>query len=786
MSNPNMSVLSDPFLGTASRNPTWNLASGTFGYDNDVDATYVTTGVIPSFVGASLYNAIDNAFSAKIIPAVGDKSFTALVIQANANNYVQMSVGPGQQFRGFVSDNKQVFQPDTDFPDYDPAVHVFWRIRELETKTFFFETSTDGETWTTLGSVGYAWDSSEVTVMFFAGATEDNEIGSPFRAYIRDVNQRPVQLVLSAEGDGTSGGDGYPQETEPLSLRGVGFAVSGDEGTTGPTVQIIRGGVTDFGIWDTGQPDAANMRVRASSASGTVSSTVTRRAWISSTAPSVYRDGSYWPMARYASVAGTWTNIPDASSQWLTNVQMEENNNFGNRLSLDGSSYQNISAYAPQFPAGGSGSGTVIRSDDRALSGTFSGKMIYRGATQPPRVITSGLSVYYPYPTEEGLAPCTSSETIRGSVWISADRPNLQWFASLIQYNSVGAILSATFLNPTITSLISHPGDGSWQQGTVTGSIVSGATKVAVVPVIVWSGVAEDETVYMDSHFITGTNPGISDAPTPYVDPRQIQINIKADEVNYAMNSGFNADLTGWFVYLSGLTGNSASVINNHWDSGVGYRSLGSARVDLTQPAVGTTLSPTSKVGIGSQRLWSGGGVYPQIRGLKIGKTYNFSCWVRKGPGCPEIGMSFYDANGVGKFGSPSVNNGLMYSQAKDGTRPQNVDGDWVRLEMDYTIPEGSLSEFQIWVWVYGQDVIAKAPFSFWVDSVTVTEGAGAKTHFNGDFGSADYLWEATRNNSRTHFYNDLTHKRSRVDQVVAGNVPVGANYLVQYAQPPT
>lgn len=785
MSHPSMSVLSDPFLSPTARNPSWNLASGTYGFDTDAHASFVTTGVIPSFLGASLYSAVDTSFSAQVSPASGDKSFTALVIQANANNFVQMSVGPGREFRGFVSDNKQVVQPDASFPSYDPSAHAFWRIRDLESKTFFFDVSSDGNSWVTLGSVGYAWDSSEVTVMFFAGATEENEDGSPFIAHIHNVNQRPVQLVLSSEGDGISGGDGYPEETVPTALRGVGSSVSGAEGTTGPVVQIISGGITDFGIWDITQPDAANMRVRAASTPGTVSSSVTRRAWISSTAPSIYRDGSYWPMARYASVAGTWTNIPDTSAQWLTNVQMEENNNFGNRLSLDGASYQNLCAYAPQYSAGFVGSSQVVRAQARALSGKYSGRMYFGGSTISPRVIPSGLSVYFPYPTEEGLASCVATETVRGSVWLSADRPNLQWFASLIQYNDTGAILAATYLSPSITSLSSHPGDGSWQQAAVSGAIVSGATRVAVIPVVVWSGVAANEIVYMDSHFITGTSPAVSDAPTAYSNPREIQVKVKADEINYAMNSGFNADLTGWFQYTAGLTGNVSSVVNNVWDSGVGYRSLGSARVNITQPDGSTTLSPTSRVGIGSQRLWSGAGIYPQIRGLKIGKTYNFSCWVKKGPGCPDIGMSFYDGNGTGIQGSPTVNNGLMYSQATDGTRPENVDGDWVRLECDYTVPSVSLSEFHIWVWVRGPDVIAKAPFQYWVDGITVTEGSGPKDHFNGDFGSADYLWESSRNNSRTHYYNDLTHKRSRVEQVVSNNIPVGSGYSILYAQPP-
>jgi hypothetical protein len=126
-----------------------------------------------------------------------------------------------------------------------------------------------------------------------------------------------------------------------------------------------------------------------------------------------------------------------------------------------------------------------------------------------------------------------------------------------------------------------------------------------------------------------------------------------------------------------------------------------------------------------------------------------------------------------------------MYSQATNGTRPENVDGDWVRLEYTYTLPVQALPEFHIWVWVFGADIIPNAPFSYWVDSVTVTETNSPVDHFNGDFGSADYLWESTRNNSRTHYYQDLTHKRSRVEQIVTDNIPVGSNYSILYAQSP-
>lgn len=779
MSNALTSTLTEVFLDTGIMNPSWNMSSGTVGFDGDTNSAFVTSGTIPSFVGTSLYSIVDSSFSAKIKVAGGSKTQTALIIQLDSNNYVQMGFGPDQQFRGYVSNAKNITFSNNTFPEYDPVQHLYWRIRDQEGKTFFFDTSPDGSNWTNLGYVSYFWDGSSVSVIFFTGAQVE-EIGSPFPAFISSINTEASRFILSGTGADQSGGHGSPTSTSPWQLRATGAGNSGGIGI--PAIQIIRGGITDFGVWDFPQPDAAMARLLGISQPNAVAGSYVRP-WISGTAPSVYRDGSYWPAAYYASVRTFWTNIPDANAQWMTDVQFEENNNFENRIDLNAAAYLNTCAYAPQFSVGGNGSGQVTLSSDRAFSGQYSGKMLFRGATQSPRVIPSGLNVYFPYPTAEALSPIITGETIRGSVWLSMDRVGAQWFPSLIQYNDSGAILSATYLSGTITSLITHPGGGSWQQGTVSAAVTAGATKAAIIPVVVWSGVAADETVYMDNHFLTGITPSVSNVPSAYTSPRTVEISVRADKVNYAMNSGFNANITGWGAYMSGLTGNSASVINTVWDSGVGMGSLGSARVDMTQPDGSTTLSPSSRIGLGSQRVWSGG-TYPQIQGLKAGKTYNFSCWVRKGPNCPDIGMSFYDANGVGIFASPSVDNGLMYSQAT--TDPTKVIGDWVRLESSFTLPVNALPEFQIWVWVFGTDILSNAPFSYWVDSVNVTEGPNAIDHFDGDFGSADYLWEAIRNNSRTHFYKDLTHKRARVDQIVQENISLGGNYNVLYAQPPS
>lgn len=778
MSDIKMSSITDAFLGVGFRNTIWNMASGTYGFDPELDMTYVEAASIPSYLGASLYDATNSSFSLRIIPAEGAFQQTALIIQANNNDYVQMHVGPTGQFRGFLSSNKEIFLPDNQFPSYDPDVHVFWRIRDSEGLTFYFETSSDGDTWVELGHVGYPWDSTDVSILIVAGSIEDGEEGV-HRAYFGDVNLRPSQFAMSATVFSQSNGSGTIRSTEPQTLSAIGSASSGSGSTAGPQVLLIRGGITDFGFAEFLQQDPARSRVLGSSAPN-VNNTTTGRAWISATAPSVYRDGSYWKPASYASPSAVWANIADTNYQWFTNVQLEENDNFGNRLNLDGASYQYRCAYQPTYSTGLGGSNTVLRSDDRAYSGTHSGRMRFLGSTTPPRTITSGLQTYFPFCAESAQAPVKQGETIRGSVYVSADRVGLQWFPAVVQFNAAtGAIVSATYNNPTITNILTHNGDGGWQQGTHSVAVAVGATHAAIIPVIIWSGIAEDETVYMDNHFLTGITPNVSNSPAAFEPPRELQIEVRADKVNYIMNGGFNSDLDGWSRFFSGLSGNIASIYNITWDPTTGYKSLGSMRVDVMQPT-GVSAIAGARFGPGTTRVFSGT-PGPIIRRLRMGTRYNFAAWVRKGPGCPDIRMNFYDANGVGYLGS-----GLTYSFTASGDQPHNVDGEWVRLEQSIVIPENSLPDFHIWISQVYTDIASTAPYSYWVDSVTVTEGEAPEEYFDGNFSSADYLWEGTVDMSRSHYYQDLGHKRARVDEVVQENLPFGGKYEVLYASAPT
>src|SRR5690242_11757041 len=103
MSDIKMATLTDAFLGENVRNTIWNMASGIYGFDPETDLSFVEAAIIPSYLGASLYDATDSSFSLRIIPAEGASQQTAVVIQASTSDYVQMHVGPLGQFRGFIS-----------------------------------------------------------------------------------------------------------------------------------------------------------------------------------------------------------------------------------------------------------------------------------------------------------------------------------------------------------------------------------------------------------------------------------------------------------------------------------------------------------------------------------------------------------------------------------------------------------------------------------------------------------------------------------------------------------
>lgn len=761
-------------------NPQWNTNSGSYGFDVIAQLSYVEASDSPSYVGAALYDLENSYFFAKITPAPSADGGiqTGILIKDNLHNYVEMSYGPNGQFNAYVSDDSNITVAA--MPAYDPTAHAYWRIRNPNSVTLFFDTSPDGITWTQQGSVPYLWDASSVTVTFFSGFTGTEPSGS--LGYISSVNTSNNGLVLSGNTGGVGAVTGIAEITDPNELSGRVNGAGNLKSSFIATLGIPEGGLTDFvysnlrsidpQMFTSWKPAVASA---LSAANPLVQGTWTRT-FNPSTYPAPYRDGSYWQAAAYSayehSIGLSASNVSAAT----TNYQMESTPGLNNRLSLNASIYDTLCAYSP-------GRGTlssVTRSTEHPLTGQYSGKMV---SNTSPVTIGDGTLAYLPLPQSGALIPVKQSggtaESLFGVVYLSTTRASTTWFASLVFFDANYGILSATTYNQaSITNKNTHPGGGIWQPGTVLAtSVPNTAVWAAVVPVVnVSSGIVE--TTYMSNHSITGASLSISETPTAYSDPRTAQINVKADRVNYVLNSGFNTGTTNWFVGTIGTSGtpNPATMA---WDNTVGYNSAGSMRVDFATLSGTFTGTSTSRVGVSTTANYGTSGRIPIVQGLKIGHTYTITAWVRQGANCPDVYMDFKDSNGRG-LDSVSTNSMKI-------TNPENVDGNWTRIQTTYTVPPNGLTEYYMYFYAKFPDLV-HAPFSYWIDSLMVEEATNYLGYFDGGFASADYKWESggTANNTRSYYYKDYNNKFLRLNRALASVTPIGESFNLKFAQPIT
>src|ERR1700741_2676061 len=374
-----------------------------------------------------------------------------------------------------------------------------------------------------------------------------------------------------------------------------------------------------------------------------------------------------------------------------------------------------------------------------------------------------------------------TQESFFGSVYFSTTRANTIWFASMIYYDVnwniiSGATSGSTYTHTTISNKNTHPGGGVWRQGTVyDNNVPANAVYAACVPVIQHpSNLAE--VTYVSNHSVTTASIGFTELASAYAHPRTANIDVKADRVNYVLNSGFNAGSTYWF---NGVVGTSGSPLPGTmvWDNTVGYKSAGSLRYDVV-PLSGTfTGSPGSKIGLATQANFNGGSRQPVIQGLKVGHTYSLTALVNQGDNCPDVFLDFRDSNSLGITGA-SINSTKI-------TNPENQDGNWTRFQITYTVPPTGLSEYYLYFYVKFQD-LGHAPFSFWVDSILLEESLDFQGYFDGGFASADYKWESggATNLSRSYYYKDYSNKFLRLQRALPSVLPVGEYYNLLFAQP--
>lgn len=799
MANPNINTLTDIFLpdgfgafgfgegvyggGSELINPQWNTNSGNFGIDPVTGLPYIEATSTPSYVGASLYTIEYSSFFAKIVPAAvgGGSVQTALVIKSNAHNYVEMSVGPEGLFKGYVSNDLEVTLPDSSFPAYDPSAHAFWRIRNEDKLNFHFDVSPDGANWTELGSVPYTWDASSVVVTIFAGFTGFDAPGN--FALVSNINLPNTTLALSGIARATAAAAGMALVSDPNSLSGRAHAIAGLRAKFLATLGIPEGGLSDFVYVQNARiidPLMLNQWKQQTFTNFLGASPMTQAAWATASAPFAapthYRDGSYWPPAEYAVFKHKVEGVPDNGPNLLTNAQVENTIGLGNRLSLDAYIYATECPYTP-----GLGAASMTRSTDLALTGQYSGKLTSNGT---PIVIGDGTTAYACLPLTEAIVKVRrdgsgNAENMFGNVYLSTTRANTSWFASFIFYDANFNILTAsTYRQASITNKNTHPGGGVWQSGNVFATgIPSNAVWAGLVP-FVNAAASVVETVHISNHSITGASLDITEVSSGYSNPRTANINIKADRVNYMLNSGFNNSDNQFIAQTTNTTGTPVPIAVA-WDGTVGYKSLGSLKVTISAPSgtftgsAGATLGITSRPNLSSTTS----GRFPLIQRLKVGHTYTISAWILPGTNCPDVRMNFYDANDLG----PS-DIGINDTRTNN---PERIDGNWIRVQNTYTIPPEGLQDYALYFYTNFSD-IGHAPFSFWVDSIMVEEATDYQGYFDGGFASPDYQWESggTANLSRSYYYKDYSNKLINLNRVISSVLPVGESYNLQFALP--
>lgn len=801
MTNPNINTLTDIFLpegygafgfgdggyGGASEllNPQWNTNSGIYGIDPVSGLAYVEATSTPSYVGASIYDIEYSSFFAKISPVITGISSTqtAIVIKQNAHNYVEMSLGPDNIFRAYVSNNSNVVLSSTVFPTYDPVAHAYWRIRNDARLTFRFDTSPDGFTWTERGSAPYEWDASGVVVTIFAGFTGLDSPGNI--ALISSINLPGNTLQLSSIGRATSSASGMATVTDANSLSATVNASAVSRGSFKAFLAIPQGGITDIAYSPVKQ--AVDPLIATTWSTQQLRNTVTVQGtnvpftWATGTwpwtVPSAYRDGSYWQPAAYSSVRYTISNSPNTSPTFMRQVQYEETSGLNNLLSENAFVYTNSCPYAPTAAFG---TDTVVKTSQASYTGQYSAKII---SNNTPVTTGSGGKAYFPLPERSAIVPISTdpffgNETTFATIYLSTQRAGTQWTAGFIFYDaSFNIIADSTYQQATYPGLQTHPGSGIWQASTISFTSSTTAKFVAVVPVV-FNPSSLVETVYMSNNTLNSGNLSISEVQTAYSDPRTAQVNVKADRVNYVRNAGFNTGTTEW-VQLNVGTSGTPNPATLSWDNVSGYKSLGSLRIDVAALSgtfagiTGATLGAATRSTFASTST----GRQPVVQGLKPGHTYTISAWINQGPNCPDVYMNFNDGNGLGMNGV-SINNTKMVS-------PDNIEGNWTRMQVTYTVPPTGLEDYSFYFYTKFVD-ITHAPYSFWVDSLLVEETTTYNGYFDGGFATADYRYEFANNTnmSRSYYYKDFTNKVNNLNKLMKSVLPVGESYNLKFNRP--
>jgi hypothetical protein len=164
-----MNTLKDPFVGANLNTQLWTQFTGgsaTFTYGNGATVNYPasstssTDGDLTSVATYDLTgsNAFMQVFS---VPANATSADAALTMKIDASNFLRF-VKEGSTL--FAQKQVATVTATVNSATYNPVTHKWWQIRESG-GTIFWDTSTDGETWTNFTTFVNVLTITSITVL---------------------------------------------------------------------------------------------------------------------------------------------------------------------------------------------------------------------------------------------------------------------------------------------------------------------------------------------------------------------------------------------------------------------------------------------------------------------------------------------------------------------------------------------------------------------------------------------------------------------------------------------
>jgi hypothetical protein len=422
-------------------------------------------------------------------------------------------------------------------------------------------------------------------------------------------------------------------------------------------------------------------------------------------------------------------------------------------------------------------------------------------------------------PQQTALVRVEPGVTYQAQVSVACETPGMQFRCAILRYDANLNLLGTFAAGDPVTA----SGDYKWQQASATHTMDATAAWAAVVPRVT-SGGASRVQFYVDEHRLwvpsTLANRSAGASPArPWQPPRQLLIKLRATRVNLVKNPSFQNSLWGWtqekdasvtaaltLATGGGVVGNaaqysittvpSATLINGSSPrTGVISQTAQPALVDRLQPDTVYTASiyVLPMAGEVPITLWANDGTNI-IRGTStaIFDPTGNTIWTR-------LSVTFKTSSTFGGslqlyLGYAADDVASVYSAIPPGSN----DAVWEPLDEEPTAQPtwsqsapytaGAIVQYDGTVWqsrVKNGPHANIGPLTFRYDQHLVEQADKLAPFFDGNEPSADYLWEGTPGDSRSHYYRGKRVSQYRLDQLIQRQIGVGASYRLVYASAP-